>query len=114
MARVGRVDVPDIWLQPGTMVVLGLGRHPSAPCRHGAWWGTVACVASGGSASGRPLMDLASSVEFGRRWSPRGAAGRGGSSCFFIVGGFDGGGGRLPYCCRDVLKLRVRTLHRLC
>lgn len=27
-------------------------------CRHGAWQSTVACAASGGCASGRPLMDL--------------------------------------------------------
>ncbi|XBJ15042.1 hypothetical protein VPH35_007021 [Triticum aestivum] len=48
---------------------------PLCSFRHGAWWGTVARVVSGGSASGRPLMDLASSVDFGRRWSSRGAAG---------------------------------------
>lgn len=30
---MGRVDAPDVWLQPGTMVVLGLGQRSYALAR---------------------------------------------------------------------------------
>jgi hypothetical protein len=46
------VIASEVWLRPKTMVVLGLGWCSLVPRQHGAWWGTVARDASGGSASG--------------------------------------------------------------
>ena len=81
--------VCDAGLQPGTMVVLGLGRRSSSLRRHGARRGTVVAL--------RPaaLVDLMPLPTLDQWWSPRGVVGCGGC-----------GGGRLPSFCRDVLNLR--------
>lgn len=37
VARVGNVRASDVWLQLGTMVILGLGQCSFVQCQHGAW-----------------------------------------------------------------------------
>jgi hypothetical protein len=103
VACMVRVDAPEVWLRPRTMVVLGLGQCSAVPCRHGARQDTVAHAASGGPAFGQPFLIWCVVSEFYCRWSPRGAADCGGCRCFFIGREVRVGGGW--WACRRRCRL---------
>ena len=98
VARVERVGAPNVWLQPGTMVVPSLGQRSSAPRRHGARLGSAARAASGGPAFGRPLVDPVPSADV---WPSAVSAGCGWLRRFVVL--LRLGGARWWWCSAAVL-----------